>query len=255
VLYGSDALGGAVNLIPYRFHIGAGENVEFNGAVVSAYQSNNKEGEPRDVLPESPDVDLVLDVYTGRLEVENVNVFNLSGTLGAETKYYDHENIGKVALQPTGHFTNLALFDFEEWHSEKITLNFGARFDYRAQKFICASINPLLPADDERTFSSLSGAFGASYKLSHILTATSNIGCEFRTPSFYNLYVYGYHGGVFAFQIGNPELENETLLDINSSLRLRSKRIEATATVFQNRVNNYILVNFPAVLIKIMNYR
>ncbi|MFA4838525.1 MAG: TonB-dependent receptor [Candidatus Neomarinimicrobiota bacterium] len=375
LLYGSDALGGAVNLIPYQFHIAADEKMEFNGAVTSAYQSNNdeymagiklggakgdfgftgslvrrnagnfhtpdvdpfsktqkrgdpkftgeidhtdfeqingslavgyltslglfsinydhyfnennfllpsgapiglrlenkiatvkgnmpfgryifkpkfsyqrnhrqaaKEGEPRDVLPESPNVDLVLDVYTGRLEVENVNVFNLSGTLGAETKYYDHENIGKVALQPTGHFTNLALFGFEEWQSEKLTLNFGARFDHRSQKFFGAATNPLLPVDDERTFSSLSGAFGASYKLSHILTATANIGRGFRTPSFYNLYVYGYHGGVFAFQIGNPELENETSLDINSSLRLRSTRIEATTTVFQNRVNNYIFL-------------
>lgn len=375
LLYGSDALGGAINLIPYRFHITANEVIEFNGSVTSAFHSNNHEymtgfnfagskrrlgflgslvrrsadnfhtpevkpfaitqkrgdpkftgeinhtdfeqlngsialgylssiglfsanydhyfnsnnfllptglpiglrlvnrivtlkgnmplnryilkpkfsyqrnhrqatkpGDSRDVLPNSPNVDLILDVYTGRLEIENINISNLSGILGAEMKYYDHKNIGLVPLQPNGHFTNIALFGFEEWRSERLTLNFGVRFDYRSQKFLGSTSNPLLPKDDEREYSSLSGAMGVSYKLSNILTATTNIGRGFRTPSFYNLYVYGYHGGVFAFQIGNPDLENETSWDISSSLRLRGSKIEAEATIFQNRINNYIFM-------------
>lgn len=379
LLYGSDALGGAVNLIPYRFYIASGEKTEFNGAVTTAYHSNNNEymagakfgaskgkvgfkgalvrrsagnfhtpeidpfsqtdkrgdpkftgeidhtdfeqingsvsagvltkvglfsinydhyfnennfllppgtpiglrlqnqivsakanmplgrfilkpkfsyqrnhrqaakpGQSRDVLPDSANVDLVLDVYTGRFEIEHTKISDFSGTFGAEIKYYDHENIGLVPLQPTGHFTNLAVFGFEEWQADKLTLNFGARFDYRSQEFFGSATNPLLPEDDKQTFSSLSGAIGASYKLSEILTAAANIGRGFRTPSFYNMYVYGYHGGVFAYQIGNPELENETSLDLNASLRLRNERAEASATIFQNRISNYIfLYNAP----------
>lgn len=215
-----------------------------------SYQRNHrqaaKEGQSRDVLPDSANVDLVLDVYTARLEVEHTPIHRFSGTVGAEAKYYDHDNIGKVPLQPTGHFTNLALFGFEEWQAERLTLNFGARFDYRSQKFIGSASNPLLPEDDKRTYSSLSGALGASYKLSPILTWAANLGRGFRTPSFFNLYVYGKHGGVFAFQIGNPDLKNETSLDMSTSLRLRSRRVEASATVFQNRIDNYIfLYNAP----------
>ncbi len=375
LLYGSDALGGAVNLIPNRFHLASGEKTVFNGTVTTAYHSNNNEymagakfgaskgkiglkgslvrrsagnfhtpeispfsktgeqgdpkftgeidhtdfeqingslsagiltdaglfsitydhyynennfllppgkpiglrlqnqilgmkaniplgkftfkpklsyqrnhrqaakpGESRDVLPGSANVDLVLDVYTGRFEMEHTNIADFSGTFGAEIKYYNHENIGKVPLQPTGHFTNFALFGFEEWQADKLTLNFGARFDYRAQKFNGSLTNPLLPEDDQRTFSSLSGAIGASYKLSEILTAAANIGRGFRTPSFYNMYVYGYHGGVFAYQIGNPELDNETSLDLSASLRLRNARSEAVITGFQNRISNYIFL-------------
>lgn len=379
LLYGSDALGGAVNLIPYRFHVAAGEKTEFNGAVTTAYHSNNDEymagakfstsigkagfngalvrrsagnfrtpkidpfsktgkrgdpkftgeidhtdfeqingsfaagiltkaglfsvnydhyynennfllptgapiglrlqnqivnskaniplgrfivkpkfsyqrnhrqaanpGQSRDVLPDSATVDLVLDVYTGRLEVEHIQISDFSGTLGAEVKYYDHENIGSVPLQPTGHFTNFALFGFEEWQSDKLTLNFGARFDSRYQEFNGSVTNPLLPENDKKTFSSLSGAVGASYKLSEMLTAAANIGRGFRTPSFYNMYVYGYHGGVFAYQIGNPELKNETSLDMSTSLRFRNQRTEISATLFHNRISNYIfLYNAP----------
>jgi len=215
-----------------------------------SYQRNHRlasrSGQSRNVLPDSAAVDLISDVYVGRVEVENVNLLNLSGTLGAEVKYYDHQNSGQVPLQPTGHFTNLALFGFEEWKSGKLALNFGTRFDYRSQKFLGSATNPLLQKDDEREYSSASGSIGASYQLFNQLTATANISRGFRTPSFYNLYVFGYHGGVFAFQIGNPDLKNETSLDLSSSLRLRCQRVEATATIFQNRVNNYIfLYNAP----------
>jgi iron complex outermembrane receptor protein/hemoglobin/transferrin/lactoferrin receptor protein len=215
-----------------------------------SYQRNHrraaKPGQSRDVLPDSANVDLLLDVYTGRIEVEHTNLLDFSGTLGAEVKYYDHENIGLVPLQPSGHFGNFALFGFEEWQSDPLTLNFGIRFDYRSQEFMGSPTNPLLPQDDSRTFSSLSGAVGASYRLSDVLTAAANVGRGFRTPSFYNMYVYGYHGGVFAYQIGNPELDNETSIDMSASLRLRHERVNASATVFQNRIDNYIfLYNAP----------
>ncbi len=379
LLYGSDALGGAINVIPYRFHIATSDQAEINGSVTTSYHSNNNEymagarfgvstgntgfkgalvrrragnfhtpeiapfaqtgkrGDPkftgeidhtdfeqingslatgmlttlglfslhydhyynennfllptgnpiglrlqnqivnakanvplgrfilkpklsyqrnhrqaakpglsRAVLPDSANVDLVLDVYTARIEVEHAKLSDFSGTLGAEIKYYDHENIGLVPLQPTGHFTNFALFGFEEWQSDPLTLNFGVRFDYRSQEFMGSLTNPLLPKDDNRTFSSLSGALGASYRLSNVLTVAANIGRGFRTPSFYNMYVYGYHGGVFAYQIGNPELDNETSFDMSASLRLRNERTNASATVFQNRIDNYIfLYNAP----------
>jgi outer membrane receptor protein involved in Fe transport len=379
LLYGSDALGGAVNLIPYHFHVSVGEPLDYSGALTTAYQSNNgefmtglrfgaskgrfglhgslvrrnagdfqtpkakpysqthkrgdpkftgeidhtdfeqlngavsagfltsyglfsihydhyfnennfllptglpiglrlenqiltakanlplgqfilkpkfsyqrnhrqaaKSGDSREVLPDEANVDLVLDVYTSKLDIENVNTSGLSGTFGAEVKYYDHVNIGFVPLQPTGHFINYAVFCFEEWQSDKLTLNFGTRFDYRSQEFLGSSSNPLLPKDDRKEYSSFSGALGAAYGLTDNLTFTANIGRGFRTPSFYNLYVYGYHGGVFAFQIGNPELEDETSLDASSAFRFRNQRMEASATAFQNRINNYIfLYNAP----------
>ncbi|OGU33174.1 MAG: hypothetical protein A2057_03970 [Ignavibacteria bacterium GWA2_35_9] len=215
-----------------------------------SYQKNHRQATKAGInystLPDSAAVDLILDVYTARVEVENLDVINLSGTIGAEVKYYGHENIGKAPLQPTGNFTNYGLFLFEEWQRNRLILNFGARFDYRDQIFYGTFTNPLLPIDDKRSYSNLSGSFGAAYKLTDHLTLTGNISRGFRTPSFYNLYVYGEHGGVFAFQIGNPNLKNETSLDLNSSLRFRNEMLNAGVSVFHNAINNYIfLYNAP----------
>ncbi len=215
-----------------------------------SYQRNHRQATPGGLsytsLPSAAEVDLKLNVYTARFEVENVDVLNLSGTFGAEVKYYEHENVGKVPLQPTGHFTNYSLFLFEEWQRNKLILNFGARLDYREQLFYGTTTNPLLTSDDSRNYFNVSGSFGAAYKLTEQLTATGNISRGFRTPSFFNLYVYGEHGGVFAFQIGNPNLKNETSLDLSTSLRFKNETINANATLFRNIINNYIfLYNAP----------
>ena len=215
-----------------------------------SYQRNHRQATPGGLnyttLPDSAAVDLKLNVYTARIEVENMDVLNLSGTIGTEVKYYDHENVGKIPLQPTGHFTNYSLFLFEEWQRNKLILNFGARLDYRDQLFYGTTTNPLLTSDDSRNYFNVSGSFGAAYKLTDQLTVTGNIGRGFRTPSFFNLYVYGEHGGVFAFQIGNPNLKNETSLDLSTSLRFKNEIVNANATLFHNIIDNYIfLYNAP----------
>lgn len=228
-------------------------NMPFGNFIVKpkfSYQKNHRQatqaGLSYSTLPDSAAVDLILEVYTARFEVENVNVINLSGTMGAEIKYYDHENIGKVPLQPTGNFTNFGLFLFEEWQKNKFILNFGARYDFRDQIFYGTTTNPLLTKDDKRSYNNLSGSFGAAYKFTDELAIAGNISRGFRTPSFYNLYVFGEHGGVFAFQIGNPELKNETSLDLSSSLRFRNEMLSANISVFHNTINNYIfLYNAP----------
>lgn len=215
-----------------------------------SYQRNHRQATPGGLnyttLPDSAVVDLKLNVYTARIELENVDVLNLSGTIGIEVKYYDHENVGKVPLQPTGHFTNYSLFLFEEWQRNKLILNFGVRLDYREQLFYGTTTNPLLTSDDSRNYFNVSGSFGVAYKLIDQLTVTGNIGRGFRTPSFFNLYVYGEHGGVFAFQIGNPNLKNETSLDLSTSLRFKNEIVNASATLFHNMIDNYIfLYNAP----------
>ena len=215
-----------------------------------SYQRNHREATPVGLsyiaLPDSTAVDLILNVYTARIDVENVDVFNLYGTIGAEVKFYDHENVGKVPSQPTGHFTNYSIFLFEEWQRNKLILNFGVRLDYREQLFYGTTTNPLLTSDDSRNYFNVSGSFGVAYKLIDQLTVTGNIGRGFRTPSFFNLYVYGEHGGVFAFQIGNPNLKNETSLDLSTSLRFKSEIVNVNATLFHNMIDNYIfLYNAP----------
>lgn len=214
------------------------------------YQRNirqaTKAGLNYTTLPDSAAVDLILNVYTIRFDLENIDVLGLSGTSGIEIKHYDHQNVGSVPLQPTGYFTNYAIYSFEEWQKDRLTLNVGLRFDYRHQKFYGTTTNPLLRNDDIRNYTNLAGSAGLSYKLTDNLTGAINVSRGFRTPSFFNLYVYGEHGGVFAFQIGNPELKNEISTDLSASIRFKNDWLKSVNTFYFNTINNYIfLYNAP----------
>lgn len=213
-----------------------------------SYQTNDRlathAGLSRAELPDSADVNLRLNVLTARLEGENRGFLGLSGTVGAEVRHYDHRNYGSVPLQPSGHFTNYALFAFEEWERGRVAVDFGARYDFRTQKFYGTLTNPLLPGDDRRTYSSVSGSVGVAYLLTSELTATAQAGRGFRSPSFFNLYVYGYHGGVFAFQIGNPGLMNESSLDLSSSLRYKTGDLSARISLYSNLIYDYIYLYY-----------
>lgn len=245
--------GGPIGLSLENHNVTLKSNIPLTGFVFKPkfnYQRNSRKATKAGLnftqLPDSAAVDLLLQVVTARFDLENVNLLNLSGTLGVEVKHYDHQNLGIVALQPTGHFTNYSAYAFQEWKESKWAINLGLRFDYRNQLFLATKTNPLLTSDDERSYSTFSGSVGVSYKVTEDITTLVNIGRGFRTPSFFNLYVYGEHGGVFAFQIGNPNLTDETSLDLSWSLRLQNSFIRSSATVYLNTVNNYIfLYNAP----------
>jgi len=245
--------GGPIGLQLKNDIVNVKANMPFDRFIVKprfSYQRNERlaarEGVDFTSLPDSAAVDLLLDVSTARVELENVDVLSLSGTVGMEIKLYDHENLGSVPLQPTGYFTNYAFFLFEEWRHANITVDVGGRFDYRDQLFYGAATNPLLQSDDSRNYSSMSGSVGVAYKAADGCTFAGSVSRGFRTPSFFNLYVYGNHGGVFAFQIGNPALQNETSLDLSVTARLKNDVVSLDATLFRNMIRNYIfLYNAP----------
>jgi len=68
----------------------------------------------------------------------------------------------------------------------------------------------------------------------------ANLGRGFRAPSIFELHVYGEHGGIAAFQIGDPGLSEETSLSTDLSIRWRSQRVQAKITGYRTAIDNYI---------------
>ena len=189
-------------------------------------------------------VDLAKDVYTGRLEVLHPDVRRLSGTLGLEATYQDGVSEGPVPLEPTSTAFNVGAFAFEDVRFDRLTLSVGGRLDYRR-----LTANPPqetrdalnLSADDlERTYTTLSGSFGANYRLLEGVALVSNLGAGFRAPSPFELYANGIHGGVAALQRGNPDLAPERAYSVDLGLRVRTGRVTGEVTAYQNRINDYI---------------
>ena len=212
-------------------------------------RQSNKPGSTRDLLPDDIVINLLLQTYTGRLEVKHGKIGPFAGTIGGEVVYDDQDTRGSEPLTPSATMFNAAVFAFEEVTFDRFTLSLGARFDVRSQE---AEANEVLRLPNpnegetadvlEQGYTAFSGSVGGTYRVTESLTAAANIGRGFRAPSIFELHVDGQHGGVAAYQIGDPDLKEETSLSTDLSLRCRFPRLQAKATIYRNAIDNYIFL-------------
>jgi iron complex outermembrane receptor protein/hemoglobin/transferrin/lactoferrin receptor protein len=209
---------------------------------------------PRSELPDDGPafLDILLDSYTSKLEVEHPAVGPFAGTIGVEYKYQDQTTRGTgEPLVPSGTVSNVSAFVFEKAELGDFTLSIGTRVDTRTQE---AEPNADLNLPDasagettdvlEQNYTEFSGSIGGSYQFTNQFAVAANIGRGFRAPSLFDLHVDGVHGGVAAFQVGDPNLEAERSLNTDLSLRWRSSKVTAKITGYRNAIENYIfLVN------------
>jgi iron complex outermembrane receptor protein/hemoglobin/transferrin/lactoferrin receptor protein len=186
-------------------------------------------------------VDLAKDVYTARIEVAHDGGGSLRGTFGAEVVRQDGESRGPVTLEPSARTTNVGLFAFEELPLGRVTLSLGARYDVRRQEADSASLtsDPDLLTND---YSVVSGSAGMVVRLDEGWALAVNAASGFRAPTVFELYTNGVHGGVAAFQRGDPTLEPERSLGGDLGLRARTDRLRGELTGYWNRIRDYIFL-------------
>ncbi|MES1924449.1 outer membrane cobalamin receptor protein [Salinisphaera sp. T31B1] len=206
---------------------------------------SNAPGTPR-VAGFDNAIDIEFDQYTARLEGQHGPVLGLDGgTVGIEYVTKDQESRGTTQLSPGGTVDNAAIFAFEEKGIGDLLLQAGLRYDHhevegKASK--TANPSPSVVDADKQSYDVVTGSLGGIYSLTERLSVAANVGRGFRAPSLFELYAAGQHGGVAAFQVGDPNLEEETSLNTDLSLRWASEALRAKATVYRNAIDNYIFL-------------
>ena len=186
-------------------------------------------------------LDLKTDIYTGRLELVHPPLGALNGTVGLEVQHQDADTRGPAELQPSARTWNAGLFVFEDVDLDPLTLSFGGRLDVRDVE---AVPNDRTTDSDllENTYTTFSGSAGANYALGNGMALATNLSAGFRAPSVFELYANGVHGGVAAFQRGDPNLDPERAYSADLSLRVRRDRVTAEVTGYVNAINDYIFL-------------
>ena len=192
------------------------------------------------------DQDLRLTSYTGRLDALHPAVLGLRGTVGVEFNWQDHET-RLSRIQPSATITNLAVFAFEEWRQDNLSISAGGRVDYREQVAAGTSLTDLLPLAQRadalaQDFTVLTGSIGAGYRVAEPLTATVNLSTGFRAPSLIDLYTDENRPVLGGWQEGTPRLQPEHSRGIEGSVRYESARVAARATVYGNWIRNFIFI-------------
>ncbi|HHT00839.1 MAG TPA: TonB-dependent receptor, partial [Thiomicrospira sp.] len=205
---------------------------------------------PYETMSEDKGTDHYLDLLVKRddvkLGLEHPKVGDFEGELGFELSEKD-QVLRSGELTPSAKESTRAVYLFEEADYDKWLIQMGARYDWHGisapldgnnKQFVDKGIYDA--SNNSRTFDVFSGSLGSTYRIDSNWSLAANLASGFRAPSIFELYAGGEHGGVQAYQEGNPNLKAETSLNTDLSLRWQAPKTEMVATVYQNWVDNYI---------------
>jgi iron complex outermembrane recepter protein len=182
----------------------------------------------------------------GRFAVEHPMVGDFEGEIAIEMLDKE-QTLLEGKLSPSATEKGMALYLFEEADYDEWVLQFGARYDMKSiyaptdginQTFVSSGIFDA--SNNDQDFSGVSGSLGATYRLTPNWNIAGNLARGFRAPSIFELYAGGIHGGVQAYQYGNPNLNAETTMGGDLSLRYKDAKTKASLTLYHNIINNYI---------------
>ncbi|GAB3991011.1 TonB-dependent receptor [Spirosoma daeguense] len=173
-------------------------------------------------------------------------------TIGGNGLSQYNQNLGLDVLYPGYRSFDNGLFVFAQKKTDRLTLNGGLRMDVRQMR-----INKLYASADgvfsespiaggetrfgglDKTYSNPTASFGATYSLSSRWIIKANLGRGFRAPATSELSANGEHAGTFRYEIGSPNLLSETSFQADLGINYESPDVTVTASLFQNRINNY----------------
>ena len=210
--------------------------------------------------------------YIVRADLDQRQTDRLSGRFGAWARIRDFEAAGVEALAPRTDLGSLAAFAYEELNLGRFRVQFGGRVDrdnyqvaerggghahgahdddhdthaddHDAHDGHEGEGHPLeAPDARDRSFAGASASVGLHAELGAGNALVANLTRSHRAPAIEELYNFGPHVGTLSFDIGNPDLDAESTLGLDLSLRHRSDRVRGDLNFFVYDISNFIFGN------------
>src|SRR5690606_27013595 len=121
----------------------------------------------------------------------------------------------------------------------RVRLQIGARYDWRRVEPERGGVTDI-GTIRTRDFGALTASAGALYDLADGITLGASVSRAFRTPNANELFSEGPHLATYSYEVGNPDLEEETGLGVDVFLRIARERLRGEVAVFRNGIDDYI---------------
>lgn len=173
--------------------------------------------------------------YDMRVELQHKPIAGWRGVIGLQNAYSDFSAEGEEAFLPPSKTRSTGVFLLEEYQLNDWRFELGARQDWQR-------VSPSGGAPrSSLSGTSLSAAaiwdFAPQYSVALSLSRSQ------RLPNAQELYADGIHIATNTYELGNADLTRETSHNIDLTLRKHSGDTTFSASVFHNRVKNYIYAN------------
>jgi iron complex outermembrane receptor protein len=160
-------------------------------------------------------------------------------------QYRDITTGGSLRTPSTRDFT-LAGFAISEFGNGATRFQAGVRYDwarYEPQEesfvFVGGQFVPTAP----RSFGSFSGSLGVLHEVTSGVRVGASVSRAYRTPDFNELYSNGPHLAANSYDVGDPQIDQETGIGGDLFLRGTGDQVRYDVAIFFMHLDNYI---FPS---------
>lgn len=184
---------------------------------------------------------LLLNSTTGEVMAHHRLGSRGHGTVGVSGELGFNDTRGPIPLVPDASVTGAAAFAFETVRVRDFDLVGGARVDLRS---IDADPNEELGHDErtKRDYTAVTGDAGVVFHALESLAIAGNVGRGFRAPNLFELLANGPHLGEARYELGNPDLDSETDLNLDGSIRWHDRKAHAEVSVYRNQIQDYVYI-------------
>lgn len=193
------------------------------------------------------------DLFIYRAEAEQTPRGRLSGRFGIWGQARDYVTTGAETLAPPTTQNAFAAFAYEELNFGGWRLQFGGRVEHNSYKPDArpeAEGEEAPPEVRDRSFTGFSGSVGVHTDIGSNSAFVVNVTRSSRAPALEELYNFGPHVGNLAFEIGNPDLEMESSLGLDVSLRRRAGPVHGEVSAFVYGINNFVFLDFTGEIVE-----
>ena len=169
--------------------------------------------------------------WEGRLDLVEKGNDNWKGSTGIQIRSRDFSAIGEEAFVPPTESSQFGIYTVKEYTSGQWRFDFGARYENTSYE---------TEAGVERDFNGFSGSIGAGYDVSDEAFFGVTVFRTERAPATEELFSNGPHLATDAFEIGNPDLDEETALGIEGTFTYATGPFSFVANAYYTTYNDFI---------------
>lgn len=204
-----------------------GEDLSYNQAIVDA---------------NIPDAYFQLVTHTSELILEHKAIKNISGSVGLSyiTQGNVYEGLDYRALIPNYRNYSGGAFILEKWNKRKLTLEAGARFDYKWMRTYTEDFTTLTKHSSDYSWKNFSGTFGSIYRFNSFVSWNTSLSTGWRPPASIEMFARGIHQSAASYEIGDTTLKEERSYNLQTYVNFSHKKFKAEIGGYYNMINNYI---------------
>jgi len=186
--------------------------------------------------------------YDARVEVKHEKIAGMEGVVGYQSDRSEFDTSGSEAFLPPTITQADAVFLYEDISRGPLSFQFGGRYDHiSVESLNSAAFGPALA----RRFDNLSSSVGIVFTPNDEYAVAFTINRAERAPTYQELFANGTHAATGAFEIGNPNLQQEKSLGFDLNVRKRTGWVTGSVGGYYNRYSNFIGM-FPTGIVHVV---